>query len=168
MTYIKPEISNHLPKITLRYINNDKGITSFYNNSFEIDNYLDQLKEKKEQYNDDYRKVLGQELFKQYKDLKNNDKQLKHIKSLSNSNTFTVCTGHQLNLFTGPLYFFYKIIDAIKICDQLKLKYPEYNFVPIYWMASEDHDFKEINFFNLNKTKFEWNINSKGLSLIHI
>ena len=162
MTYIKPEISNHLPKITLSYINNDKGITSFYNNSFEIDNYLDQLKEKKEQYNDDYRKVLGQELFKQYKDLKNNDKQLKHIKSLSNSNTFTVCTGHQLNLFTGPLYFFYKIIDAIKICDQLQLKYPEYNFVPIYWMASEDHDFEEINFFNLNKTKFEWNINSKG------
>ena len=85
MTYIKPEISNHLPKITLSYINNDKGITSFYNNSFEIDNYLDQLKEKKEQYNDDYRKVLGQELFKQYKDLKNNDKQLKQIKILSNS-----------------------------------------------------------------------------------
>jgi hypothetical protein len=50
LTYIKPEISNHLPKITLSYINNDKGITSFYNNSFEIDNYLDQLKEKKEQY----------------------------------------------------------------------------------------------------------------------
>ena len=162
MTYIKPEISNHLPKIALSYINNYKGITSFYNNSFEIDNYLDQLKEKKEQYNDDYRKVLGQELFKQYKDLKNNDKQLKQIKSLSNSNTFTVCTGHQLNLFTGPLYFFYKIIDAIKICDQLKLKYPEYNFVPIYWMASEDHDFEDINFFNLNKTKFEWNINSEG------
>jgi len=162
LTYINSKISNHLPKITLSYINDDKAISPFYNNSNEIDNYLDQLKEKKEQYNNEFRKVLYQELFKQYKDLKNNDKQLKQMKSLLDSNTFTVCTGHQLNLFTGPLYFFYKIIDTIKICDQLKLKYPEYNFVPIYWMASEDHDFKEINFFNINKTKFEWNIDSNG------
>ena len=42
--------------------------------------------------------------------LSNNKKQLDQIKRLSDKNTFTVTTGHQLNLFTGPLYFFYKII----------------------------------------------------------
>jgi uncharacterized protein YllA (UPF0747 family) len=53
-----------------------------------------------------------------------------------------------LNLFTGPLYFLYKIISTINLTKELKAKYPAYNFVPIYWMATEDHDFEEINYFN--------------------
>ena len=56
--------------------------------------------------------------------------QIKLIADLKLKNSFTVTTGHQLNLFTGPLYFFYKIIDTIKICKKLKKKYPKYNFVP--------------------------------------
>ena len=50
-----------------------------------------------------------------------------------------------MNLFTGPLYFLYKIISTINLCKELQKKYPENNFVPIYWMATEDHDFEEIN-----------------------
>lgn len=65
---------------------------------------------------------------------------------LSFQNTFTITTGHQLNLFTYPLYFIYKIISTINTCIELKESYPDFNFVPIYWMATEDHDFEEINF----------------------
>ena len=57
--------------------------------------------------------------------------------------------GHQLNLFTGPLYYMYKIISVINLSEKLNKKYSDYNFVPIYWMGSEDHDFKEINHFNV-------------------
>ncbi|HCD87500.1 MAG TPA: bacillithiol biosynthesis cysteine-adding enzyme BshC, partial [Algoriphagus sp.] len=60
-------------------------------------------------------------------------------------NTFTVTTGHQLNLFTGPLYFIYKIVSTIKLAEELNKAYPNQHFVPVYWMASEDHDFDEIN-----------------------
>jgi uncharacterized protein YllA (UPF0747 family) len=74
-----------------------------------------------------------------------------NIEALNNSNTFTVTTGHQLNLFSGPLYFLYKIISTINLTTELKAKYPTYNFVPIYWMATEDHDFEEINYFNFKK-----------------
>src|SRR5947207_2759670 len=60
---------------------------------------------------------------------------VKNIKLLSEKNTFTVTTGHQLCLFTGPLYFIYKIYSAINLCEKLKQEFPQNNFVPVYWMA---------------------------------
>ncbi|HSH64963.1 MAG TPA: bacillithiol biosynthesis BshC [Bacteroidia bacterium] len=66
------------------------------------------------------------------------------IEKLKDENTFTVCTGHQLCLFTGPLYFIYKLISTINLSEALKKRYPAFNFVPVYWMATEDHDFEEI------------------------
>ncbi len=81
---------------------------------------------------------------------------------LKQANTFTVTTGHQLNLFTGPLYFIYKIAHTIKLAKQLKEIYPEQNFVPVYWMATEDHDFEEINHFNLFGQKVEWKSAQEG------
>jgi len=162
LTFINLKISNHLPPITTNYIEDERKLVSFYNRTNKIENYLDQIREKKKNYNNSYRKILTNELKKQYDKIPNNNKQINHINQLNDKNTFTVCTGHQLNLFTGPLYFFYKIIDTIKICEQLKIKYPQYNFVPIFWMASEDHDFDEINYFRINNDKFEWKIQSKG------
>src|SRR5690606_41286324 len=81
--------------------------------------------------------------------------------SLSQSNTFTITTGHQLNLFTGPLYFFYKIISTINLCKELKIAYPKQDFVPIYWMATEDHDFEEINFFNFRSEEHTSELQSR-------
>ena len=162
MTFINSKISNHLPLITANYLEGERKLVPFFNRANEIENYLDQIKEKKKNYNNSYRKILNEELKKQYDQIPNNTKQINHINLLNDQNTFTVCTGHQLNLFTGPLYFFYKIIDTIKICEQLKIKYSKYNFVPIFWMASEDHDFDEINFFKTNNHKFEWKVQSKG------
>jgi uncharacterized protein YllA (UPF0747 family) len=68
-------------------------------------------------------------------------------RSFKTSNTFTITTGHQLNLFSGPVFFVYKILQTIKTCTYLKENFPGFNFVPVYWMASEDHDFAEINHF---------------------
>lgn len=84
------------------------------------------------------------------------------VELLMKSSTFTVTTGHQLNLFTGPLYFLYKIAHTIKLSRELKLKYPDKDFVPIYWMATEDHDFEEINHFSLFGRKIEWSTAQNG------
>lgn len=78
------------------------------------------------------------------------------IEQLKLENTFTVTTGHQLNIFTGPLFFLYKILSAISICENLSVKLPHYRFVPVYWMASEDHDFEEISSIHLFGNKVEW------------
>jgi len=87
---------------------------------------------------------------------------LGNIDLLKHENTFTVTTGHQLNLFTGPLYFLYKIISVLNLTDQLNATYPDQHFVPIYWMATEDHDFAEINYFNFKGKKIEWSHDASG------
>ncbi|MBD1392973.1 bacillithiol biosynthesis cysteine-adding enzyme BshC [Mucilaginibacter glaciei] len=84
------------------------------------------------------------------------------INLLGNDHTYTVTTGHQLNIFTGPLYFIYKIVTAIKLCRQLKDSFPDKNFVPVYWMASEDHDFAEINYTNIGGKKVHWWYEASG------
>jgi len=81
---------------------------------------------------------------------------------LKQRNSFTVTTGHQLNLLTGPLYFIYKIAHTIKLAKELTKLHPNQHFIPVYWMASEDHDFEEINHFNLFGQKVEWNSSQKG------
>ena len=78
------------------------------------------------------------------------------IKELGKENCFTVTTGHQLSLFTGPLFFIYKIISTINLSETLKNVFPNYEFVPVFWMASEDHDFEEINHINIYGKKLEW------------
>lgn len=86
----------------------------------------------------------------------------KKIESLASPNTYTITTGHQLNIFTGPLYFIYKIVTAIKLCRELKEAHPDKDFVPVYWMASEDHDFAEINYTNIGGKKVHWWYEASG------
>lgn len=101
-------------------------------------------------------------LEKQYAKIKAPDAVANNIRSLGDKNTFTVTTGHQLNLCTGPLYFIYKIVTVINATKALNKKYPGYHFVPVYWMASEDHDFEEISYFKLNGKKFTWKTDQTG------
>ncbi|MES2810805.1 MAG: bacillithiol biosynthesis cysteine-adding enzyme BshC [Bacteroidota bacterium] len=85
-----------------------------------------------------------------------------NIKSLRDDNTYTITTGHQLNIFAGPLYFIYKIVTAIKLAKQLKAQFPDKNFVPVYWMASEDHDFAEISYTTIGGKKVHWWLEAHG------
>jgi len=85
-----------------------------------------------------------------------------NIERLRLPDTYTITTGHQLNIFAGPLYFIYKIVSAIKLAQQLKAQFPDKNFVPIYWMASEDHDFAEINYTTIGGKKVHWWFEATG------
>jgi bacillithiol biosynthesis cysteine-adding enzyme BshC len=91
-----------------------------------------------------------------------NAKAKSNILLLKNENAFTVTTGHQLCLFTGPLYFIYKILHTIKLSEDLKKKFPENDFVPVYWMASEDHDFEEVSGVSIFGKSLKWNSNIRG------
>lgn len=109
------------------------------------------------------RTVLVESLMKQAKLVENtSDLSYSNISLLKNNNTYTVTTGHQLCLFTGPLYFIYKIISTINLCKTLKANFPDKEFVPVYWMASEDHDFEEINHVNVFGKKLIWTNEQKG------
>ena len=159
------------------YLDQKTNLQSLYNRFPTLENFEGQILEKQNNFPSppetsglpeekgakmDKRSVLVSVLKKQYSDIETSVLTKKNIAALADTNTFTVTTGHQLNLFSGPLYFLYKIISTINLTNELKAKYPTYNFVPIYWMATEDHDFEEINYFNFKGKKFRWNKNSSG------
>ncbi len=144
------------------YLDEKKELQDFYNRFPKIENFEAQIKEKKESFPKENRIVLVNSLKEQYKILEPTKTTLSNIECLKKENTFTIVTGHQLNLFTGPLYFFYKIISTINISRQLKKENPESDFVPVYWMATEDHDFDEINYFNFKGKKIQWNKEASG------
>ncbi|KAB1067317.1 bacillithiol biosynthesis cysteine-adding enzyme BshC [Tamlana haliotis] len=144
------------------YLAEKPELKPFYNRFPEIDAFQKQIEEKGQSFGLEARVTLVSALKNQYQDVETSELTLSHIELLSAENSFTVTTGHQLNLFTGPLYFLYKIVSAINLSKALKLKYPEHNFVPVYWMATEDHDFEEINYFNFNGKKVQWNRKAEG------
>src|SRR5690606_16181144 len=102
-------------------------LQSLYHRFPTLKNFKLQIEEKKQAFPLHHREVLVQQLTKQYANTDASSATLQHIQQLENNNTFTVVTGHQLNLFTGPLYFLYKIISTINLCKELKATYSEYN-----------------------------------------
>jgi bacillithiol biosynthesis cysteine-adding enzyme BshC len=102
------------------------------------------------------RTLLFDVLTKQYSNLPQEKAVQDQLALLKNDSTFVVTTAHQPNLFTGPLYFFYKIIHAIQLAASLKETFPQYDFVPVYYMGSEDADLDEVGAFNLDNKKCQW------------
>jgi bacillithiol biosynthesis cysteine-adding enzyme BshC len=154
--------SGYFTPLMKDYLDKKQELQSLYNRFPTLENFEGQILEKQANFNNNNRKTLVSVLQKQYSTIDSSALTKQNIESLSFNNTFTVTTGHQLNLFSGPLYFLYKIISTINLTKELKTKYPNYNFVPIYWMATEDHDFDEINYFNFKGKKFRWNKESFG------
>ena len=85
-----------------------------------------------------------------------------NVHLLLKENTFTVTTAHQPNIFTGPLYFFYKILHTIQLAAELKKQFPQHNFVPVYYMGSEDADLQEVGSYTLAGEAYQWNTKQKG------
>ena len=144
------------PELFLDYINQKPELAAFFNVYPVIENFkklIDQKTFAKEQ-----REILVKELKTQYLGFESQP----DIDVLLHKNTFTVTTGHQLNILSGPLYIPFKIITIINLARELKKAYPEFNFVPVYWMASEDHDLEEIQSTRAFGKKIQWNIQQTG------
>ena len=154
--------SGYFSNLIIDYLNEKPELKKLYNHFPKLENFKLQIEEKSKNFLVENRVILVSELEKQNVRLSLSKSTLNNIKLLNDSNTFTITTGHQLNLFTGPLYFLYKIVSTINLCKVLKAEFPENNFVPIYWMATEDHDFEEINYFNFKNQKIKWKRESSG------
>jgi len=155
--------TNHFSTLILDYLSTNEKVKEFYEFPPSIDSFAEKLNiRKKHPVN---RELIADILQKQYASLAEIDaKVLSNINSLRNENTFTVTTGHQLCLFTGPLYFIYKIYSTINLAETLKQRYPDEHFVPVYWMHTEDHDFEEINHIHLFGKKIEWKEEHDGIA----
>lgn len=155
--------SGYFSKLIVDYLEQKPELKALYNRFPTLENFRLQIAEKAQEFNSkDNRNTLVTALEQQYQGFDISEVTQNNISLLSDTKTFTVTTGHQLNLFTGPLYFLYKIVSTINLCKELKQAYPNYNFVPVYWMATEDHDFAEINYFHFKHAKIQWNRESNG------
>ena len=154
--------TNYFSDLICDYVAKKSALQPFFNQYPSLENFKEQIAEKATTFPEKNRGILQKAIAEQYKNTSTSKRTEEHINLLSSKNTFTVTTGHQLNLFTGPLYFLYKIIAAINLAEQLSKEYPENNFVPVYWMATEDHDFEEINYFNFEGKKIQWNQKKGG------
>lgn len=154
--------SGYFSKLIQDYLDQKPELQSLYNHFPTLENFEKQILDKQANFDHANRIPLVETLKKQYQNIQVSNSTKENIELLALPNTFTITTGHQLNLFSGPLYFLYKIISTINLTTELKSKYPAHNFVPVYWMATEDHDFEEINYFNFKGKKFRWNKESTG------
>ena len=159
ITYQK---SGYFSKLIVDYLDEKPEIQSLYHRFPTLENFASQIDEKAKNYSLENRLTLVEALQNQNSNFPISEVTQENIELLKSEKTFTITTGHQLNLFTGPAYFLYKIASTINLCKQLKEKYSEYNFVPFYWMATEDHDFEEINHFNFKDKKIKWERESSG------
>ncbi len=152
--------TNCFSSLFIDYISGRPELKEFYSQFPTIENFQAAIESRN--FDDKNRSVLVERLQRQYEGTTTSIKLMENIKSLANENTYTITTGHQLNIFTGPLYFLYKIVTVINACKSLKEKYPDQHFVPVYWMASEDHDFEEISYFYFEGKKYEWSTDQQG------
>ncbi len=148
---------NAFSSLLLDYLAEKPALQEFYGNGPQLSKFKEQISEKKG-FPRASRAILQTVLTEQYAAI---GVEMPSV-DLRDENTFTVTTGHQLNIYTGPLYVIYKLISTINLARKLQKEYPSQRFVPIYWMATEDHDFEEINHFFAFGTKYEWNTSQKG------
>ena len=93
---------------------------------------------------------LSSILKNQYSTLQNiSGNTLRNIESLNDENTIAIVTGQQVGILGGPLYTIYKVITAIRLAKQYNEKYEGYNFVPVFWLEGDDHDFNEVRSINI-------------------
>ncbi len=158
--YIPYKQTGAFSKIVTDYLDNAEGLQPFYNYSATISGIKKAIKDRAAFPTN--RALLVAELKKQYALIGMADAVKANIDKLGHEKTFTICTAHQPNIFTGHLYFIYKILHAIKLAAELKNDLPEYDFVPVYYMGSEDADLDELGEVNINGKKYHWDTDQKG------
>lgn len=150
-----------LPSVLQLYANREPALKPFIADFPELQSIERQLEIKSKSYSSERRLLLAEVLQNQTSDSATG-KQTQNLEKLRQMNTFSVSCGHQLNLAGGPVYMLYKILTVIKLTEDLNQAFPQFQFVPIHWLASEDHDLEEIKSVYFFGQKLEFEVNQTG------
>ncbi|MFK8102073.1 MAG: bacillithiol biosynthesis cysteine-adding enzyme BshC [Saprospiraceae bacterium] len=149
-----------LSKKDSAYATGDTRLRPFYQYEVALESFKAVMEDKQKQAVD--RETLVEVLSNQYDKLTDTKLQLQQIEKLKAKHCYTVTTAHQPSLFTGPLYYIYKIASTINLSRQLAKAYPDRQFVPIFVTGGEDHDFEEINHLHLFNKTITWENKENG------
>ena len=158
--YISYQSTNSFSELIYDYLGGKESLKKYYEQEPTIEGVKNAIQARKQFATN--RKLIHQVLSEAYLNASPSKVQSNHIELLKDENTFTICTAHQPNIFTGYLYFIYKTAHVIAIAKKLKHELPEYNFVPVFYIGSEDNDFDELSKFKLNGKTFQWKSDQKG------
>ena len=159
-TKISYRNTNSFSRLVLDYIDSADQLKDFYTYSTDIKGLKKAVEDRKKYPVN--RSLLVAELKKQYSNIQISDKLKANLEALISEETFTVCTAHQPNIFTGHLYFIYKILHVIKLSEELSTLITDKKFVPVYYMGSEDADLDELGKVQLSGTNYKWNTLQTG------
>lgn len=160
VTRIPYRQTGYFNKIVLDYIDQGSSLKDFYTYSPGIGGIRKAIEDRNSfSYN---REVLTGVLKKQYQSVPVSGKTAANIEALASPKTFTITTAHQNNLFTGPLYFIYKILHVIRLAEHCSTQLPEYRFVPVFYIGSEDADIEELNHIHIDDKKLSWETKQTG------
>jgi bacillithiol synthase len=147
-------------KTDVAYIREEATLRDFYKYPVELNQFAQVMADKAKDPVD--RSLLVSVLTEQYALLSENELVLSNIRSLEKENCFTVVTAHQPVIFTGPLYYIYKILCTIKLAEVLRAHYPYQQFVPVFVSGAEDHDFEEVKSTIIFNTTLTWENQETG------
>jgi bacillithiol biosynthesis cysteine-adding enzyme BshC len=154
------------------YITDFQKVEQFYENDYRslqhLGRQLDRIKARFK-----YRRDIVEILKDQNQKINNSEAAFANIERLSNDNCAAVVTGQQVGIFGGPLYTIYKAYTAIALAGRLRTLFPDYQFVPIFWLEGDDHDFAEVNNIGLlgqdnsfNRIEYAEQLKEKNLGAV--
>ncbi len=159
-SHIEYQQTKSFSNLVVDYLNGNEALKPFYKFDPNLAGIEAAIESRK--HSNTNRKLLVDVFNKQYENYNASEKTKNNIELLLKENTFTICTAHQPNIFTGQLYFIYKIIHAIKLADDLNNQFPNNHFVPVYYMGSEDADLNELGEIEIEGKKLKWQTTQTG------
>ncbi len=158
--YLSYESTGYFSRIVSDYLSQSPLLKPFYQHTPDLEGIKASINTRQVFPNN--RTLLVDVLTQQYVNMELSEKLKNNLSLLAHKNTFTITTAHQPNIFTGPLYFIYKILHAVKLAEELAAEMPQYKFVPVYYMGSEDADLDELGYVNVGGQKLVWETKQTG------
>ncbi len=160
-----PHSAGGLSELFTDYVNDFPKVQQFFQTDFHsVQNFEATAEQTCSRFK--YRQQIVEILLEQNQNYGASEATLENIRSLGHETTLAVLTGQQVGILGGPLYTIYKTITSIKLAQQLRETFPQYKFVPVFWLEGEDHDFDEVSGVGLlnadrNPVKVEYLPNGK-------
>ena len=152
--------TGYYTNIILDYLDNAASLRPYYQHPVSLEGIRSAIAARKKFSTD--RELLVRSLRRQYQSLDLKEPVSRNMDLLLRGNCFTVTTAHQPAIFTGSLYFIYKILHVIRLAEYLSGKFPEDHFVPVYYMGSEDSDLEELGKIFLDHEELTWETGQTG------
>ena len=158
-THLSYGETGYFSSIVDDYLRKEKALRSFYEHDVSLEGFRAAITARKNFPTN--RRVLTDYLRQQYENTPYTAIS-SNIQLLGQENTYTVCTAHQPAIFTGTLYFVYKILHTVRLAQWLNTKFPDSRFVPVFYMGCEDADLEELGHIYLNGEKISWETKQSG------